>query len=286
MKNLDILQGYDPAPSGEKVAQVIAQITPKISDNATRESYKLCYSVLDLTTLASEDSQESVAAFAREVVEFAARRADIPSVASLCVYPPFVETVAMQIDGTSLKITSVAGGFPSSQTFMEVKALECAMAVENGADEVDIVLNVGMVLNGRVEEAVSEVEMLRDEVGEDVILKVILESGALADVELIYEASLRVMEAGADFVKTSTGKQSPAATPEAAVAICMAIKSFYEKSGEMRGFKAAGGIRTAADAMLYYTIVKEILGEEWLTPDYFRLGASSLAGALVEAIDG
>ncbi|MFI3293220.1 MAG: deoxyribose-phosphate aldolase [Rikenellaceae bacterium] len=285
MKNIDLLQGYAPAPTTTQVAQMLEQIAPKVASNASKEVYKLCYSLIDLTTLASEDSVDSVAAFAREAVELVASRPDIPPVASLCVYPPFVETVGMQIDGTPLKITSVAGGFPSSQTFMEVKALECAMAVESGADEVDIVLNVGMMLSGRVEEAVSEVAMLREEMGDDTVLKVILESGALADVELIYEASLLVMEAGADFVKTSTGKQSPAATPEAAVAICMAIKSFYEKSGEVRGFKAAGGIRTADDALLYYTIVKEILGEEWLSADYFRLGASSLAGALVAKID-
>ncbi len=284
MKSLETLQCYALAPSAEQVAQLLEQVTLNVASNATTDVYKLCYSLIDLTTLASEDSTESVAKFARDAVAFASSREDLPYVASLCVYPSFVETVGMEIDGTPLKITSVAGGFPSSQTFMEVKALECAMAVESGADEVDIVLNVGMVLNGRAEEAVSEVAMLREEVGDDITLKVILESGALADIDLIYNTSLLVMEAGADFVKTSTGKQSPAATPQAVVSICMAIKSFYEKSGQKRGVKVAGGVRTAEQALLYYTIVKDILGEEWLTADLFRIGASSLAEALVEKI--
>lgn len=285
MKSLETLQCYPLAPSAEQVAQLLEQVTLNVASNATTDVYKLCYSLIDLTTLASEDSTESVAKFARDAVAFASSREDLPYVASLCVYPSFVETVGMEIDGTPLKITSVAGGFPSSQTFMEVKALECAMAVESGADEIDVVLNVGKMLTGRYEEAMGEVALLREEIGEDTVLKVILESGALESEDLIYAASLLVMLAGADFVKTSTGKQSPAATPEAAVVICMAIKAYYEQCGVRCGFKAAGGIRTAEDAVLYYTIVREILGEEWLTPEYFRLGASALAGALVAKID-
>ncbi|MFI3282094.1 MAG: deoxyribose-phosphate aldolase [Rikenellaceae bacterium] len=285
MKNLEILKEFTPSPTSEEVAAVIESVMTKVSQNANKECYKLCYSLIDLTTLSSEDSEESVREFARAAVEFSAQRSDIPAVASLCVYPSFVETVGMEIDGTPLKITSVAGGFPSSQTFMEVKALECAMAVESGADEIDVVLNVGKMLTGRYEEAMGEVALLREEIGEDTVLKVILESGALESEDLIYAASLLVMLAGADFVKTSTGKQSPAATPEAAVVICMAIKAYYEQCGVRCGFKAAGGIRTAEDAVLYYTIVREILGEEWLTPEYFRLGASALAGALVAKID-
>ncbi len=285
MENLQILEGYAPSPTNDEVAAVLVRVEQQMSELSTSEVYKQCYSFIDLTTLASEDSVTSVRAFAREAVEFAASREDIPAVASLCVYPSFVEVVGMEIDGSPLKITSVVGGFPSSQTFMEVKALECAMAVESGADEVDVVLNVGMMLSGQYEEAMSEIVMLREEIGDDTILKVILESGALASNELIYAASLLSIAAGADFVKTSTGKQSPAATPEAAVVMCQAIKAHYIKSGEMIGFKAAGGIRTAKDAVLYYAIVREVLGEEWLSSEYLRLGASSLAGALVAAID-
>ncbi len=285
MENQNILNGFKPAPTQSEVALLLESVASKVSLSANVDVYKLCYSLIDLTTLASEDSVDSVKEFARSAVEFAAQRPDIPPVASLCVYPPFVEVVGLEIDGSPLKITSVAGGFPSSQTFMEVKALECAMAVESGADEIDVVLNVGMMLSGRYEEAQSEIELLREEVGADTVLKVILESGALAEPHLIYIGAMLSMCAGTDFVKTSTGKQSPAATPEAAVVICLAIKEFYEKRGVKVGFKAAGGIRTAKDALLYYTIVREILGDEWLTPEYFRLGASSLAGELVAEID-
>ncbi len=286
MEKLQILEGLSPAPTAAEVESLLGHIRSKVSQNASKEVYKLCHSLIDLTTLSSEDSVDSVRAFARAAVEFSLKRSDIPPVASLCVYPPFVEVVGMEIDGSPLKITSVGGGFPASQTFMEVKALECAMAVESGADEVDVVLNVGMMLSGQHEEAMSEIALLREEVGEDTVLKVILESGALGNEELIYVASQLAMCGGADFVKTSTGKQSPAATPEAAVVMCLAIKSYHESRGRMVGFKAAGGVKSAEDALLYYTIVSEILGEEWLTAEYFRLGASSLAEALVAEIDG
>jgi deoxyribose-phosphate aldolase len=226
-----------------------------------------------------------VAAFARRAAEFSLDYPEIPNVASICVYPPFVETVGLEIDATPLRITSVAGGFPSSQTFLEVKMLEVAMAVENGADEVDIVLNVGKMLSGSLDEAANEVEVLREE-SDGATLKVILETGALRTPELIRQASLLAMQAGADFIKTSTGKIDVAATPEAAVVMCYAIKDYYAKSGRQVGFKAAGGIRTAEEAALYYTIVKEILGEEWLTPELFRIGASSLANNLLSAIEG
>ena len=210
----------------------------------------------------------------------------MPNVASICVYPSFVETVGLAVDGTPMRITSVGGGFPASQTFLEVKMLEVAMAVENGADEVDIVLNVGKMLTGEYDEAANEVEMIRSEMDADVVLKVIIESGALKTPELIRKASLISMAAGADFIKTSTGKIDVAATPEAAVVMCQAIKDFYEKTGTMVGFKAAGGVKTPQDAALYYTIVEQILGEQWLTTELFRIGASSAANNLLSAIVG
>jgi deoxyribose-phosphate aldolase len=209
----------------------------------------------------------------------------LQNVASICVYPPFVETVGLNIDGTPLRITSVAGGFPSSQTFLEVKMLETAMALENGADEVDMVINVGKILDEAYDEAAAEVEVLRGE-AEDATLKVILETGALGEPHLIRSASLVAMAAGADFIKTSTGKIDKSATPEAAIIMCEAIRDFHAKTGRKVGFKAAGGIRSAEDAALYYTIVKEILGEEWLTPELFRIGASALANNLLSAIEG
>ena len=191
----------------------------------------------------------------------------------------------MNIDGTPLRITSVAGGFPSSQTFLEVKMLEVAMAIENGADEVDVVINVGEILSGAYDEAANEIEVLRGE-SDGATLKVILETGALKSPELIYNASLLAMAAGADFIKTSTGKIDVSATPEAAVVMCKAINEYYLKTGRKIGFKAAGGVRTAEDAALYYTIVKEILGEEWLTTELFRIGASSAANNILSAIEG
>ena len=286
MEYIEILKGYAEAATVESVAEQVAAITKAAARNHRTEVYKFCLSAVDLTTLTCNDSVESVTDFAHRTVTFAEAYPDVPNVASICVYPSFVETVGLAIDGTPMRITSVAGGFPSSQTFLEVKALEVAMAVENGADEVDIVLNVGKMLQGHYDEAAAEVEVIRGEMGEDVVLKVIIESGALKSPELIRKASLVSMLAGADFVKTSTGKIDVAATPEAAVVMCQAIKDYYEQTGRKVGFKAAGGVRTPEDAALYYTIVEEILGEEWLTTDLFRIGASSAANNLLSAILG
>ena len=254
--------------------------------NHTPEVYKLCYSAVDLTTLSCTDSVESVTEFAGKAVKFYQQFPHLPNVASICIYPPFVETVGVVVDGTDMRITSVAGGFPSSQTFLEVKVLEVAMAVENGADEIDIVLNVGKMLEGHYDEVANEVEVIRTEMSPEVVLKVIIESGALKTPDLIRKASLLSMFAGADFVKTSTGKIDVSATPEAAVVMCQAIRDYYRKTGRKVGFKPAGGVRSAEDAALYYTIVEEILGKEWLTPELFRIGASSAANNLLTAIEG
>ena len=236
------LNEYAPAWSVEQVDNEVARIKEAAKKNCTTEVYKFCYSTIDLTTLSCNDSVGSVTAFATKAAEFYQKYPHIPNVASICVYPSFVETVGLAVDGTPMRITSVAGGFPASQTFLEVKALEIAMAVENGADEIDIVMNVGHMLSGEYNEAASEVEMLREECTEDVVLKVIIESGALKTPELIRKASLLSMFAGADFVKTSTGKIDVAATPEAAVVMCQAIRDYYEKTGKKIGFKAAGGL--------------------------------------------
>lgn len=280
------LNEYAAAMTAEQVDQEVARIKAAAAKNQSVDVYKLCYSTIDLTTLSCNDSVESVTAFAGKAAAFYQAYPHIPNVASICVYPSFVETVGLAVDGTPMRITSVAGGFPASQTFLEVKALEVAMAVENGADEIDIVLNVGKMLTGEYDEAAAEVELLVKEKGDDVVLKVIIESGALKTPELIRKASLLSMFAGADFVKTSTGKIDVAATPEAAVVMCQAIRDYYEKTGIKVGFKAAGGVRTAEDAALYYTIVEEILGKEWLTPELFRIGASSVANAILTAIEG
>jgi deoxyribose-phosphate aldolase len=279
------LQEYAPAPTVEEVAAKVeaARVAAKANENV--DVYKFCYSTIDLTTLACTDSVETVTRFARRAAEFYLDYPHIPNVASICDYPPFVETVGLAVDGTPMRITSVSGGFPASQTFLEVKVLETAMAIENGADEIDIVINVGELLEGRLDEMASEIEVLREEAS-DVVLKVIIESGALKTPELIRKASLLSMMAGTDFVKTSTGKIDVAATPEAAVVMCEAIRDYYEKTGRKVGFKAAGGVRTAEDAALYYTIVEQTLGKEWLTPELFRIGASSVANNLISAIEG
>ena len=286
MEYSNILSKYAAAATVEQVAEQVAAARAAQAKNENVEVYKFCLSAVDLTTLTCNDSVESVTDFAKRTVTFGEKYPNIPNVASICVYPAFVETVGVAVDGTPMRITSVGGGFPASQTFLEVKMLEVAMAVENGADEVDIVLNVGKMLTGAYDEAANEVEMIRSEMDEDVVLKVILETGALKTPELIRRASLISMAAGADFIKTSTGKIDVAATPEAAVVMCQAIKDYFEATGRKVGFKAAGGVKSPQDAALYYTIVEQILGQEWLTTDLFRIGASSAANNLLSAIVG
>lgn len=286
MEYANHLNEYVAAPSVEEVAREVAALREAAAENHNADVYRFCYSAIDLTTLSCNDSTASVSAFAERCMEFYTAYPHIPNVASICIYPSFVETVGLVVDGSPMRITAVAGGFPSSQTFLEVKMLEAAMAIENGADEVDIVLNVGRMLTGEYDEAANEVEVIRAETDPEVVLKVIIESGALKTPELIRKASLLSMFAGADFVKTSTGKIDVAATPEAAVVMCHAIRDYYEKTGRKVGFKAAGGVRTPQDAVLYYTIVREILGEDWCTTDLFRIGASSAANNLLSAIEG
>ena len=280
-----LLNDYAPASSAEQLDEQVKSLSQKAKANENAEVYKFCLSAIDLTTLSCCDSEESVEEFARRAAEFGVDYPHLQNVASICVYPPFVETVGLAIDATPLRITSVVGGFPSSQTFLEVKMLETAMAIENGADEVDMVINVGKILAEAYDEAAAEVEVIRGE-AEDATLKVILETGALNEPHIIRAASLVAMAAGADFIKTSTGKIAVSATPEAAIVMCEAIRDFHAKTGRKVGFKAAGGIRSAEDAALYYTIVKEILGEEWLTTELFRIGASSAANNLLSAIEG
>lgn len=285
MEYATLLNDYAPAANAEQVKQQSAALSQMAKDNQNAEVYKFCLSAIDLTTLSCCDSEQSVSEFASRAAEFGVDYPHLQNVASICVYPPFVETVGLVIDATPLRITSVVGGFPSSQTFLEVKMLETAMAIENGADEVDMVINVGKILTEAYDEAAAEVEVIRGE-AEEATLKVILETGALSSPAQIRNASLLAMAAGADFIKTSTGKIDVSATPEAAIVMCEAIRDYYAKTGRKVGFKAAGGIRTAEDAALYYTIVKEILGEEWLTTELFRIGASSLANNLLSAIEG
>ena len=223
--------------------------------------------------------------FTEKVNEFDNEFPDMKNVAAICVYPNFADIVKNTLQVDDINIACVSGGFPSSQTFIEVKVAETALAIADGADEIDIVISIGKFLSGDYETMCEEIQELK-EVCKERHLKVILETGALKTASNIKKASILSMYAGADFIKTSTGKQQPAATPEAAYVMCEAIKEYYQKTGNKVGFKPAGGINTVHDAIIYYTIVKEILGEEWLNNRLFRLGTSRLANLLLSDIKG
>lgn len=286
MEYSNTLTKFGAAPADAEIRAILADVQARLRTNGNEEVYRRCFRSIDLTSLGATDSHEHIERFVAKAVRFPGHYPDIENVASVCVYPVFVETAGLVIADSGMTITSVAGGFPSSQTYLEVKMLETAMAVENGADEIDVVISLGEMLSGEYDLMGNEIETLRNEVGDDVVLKVILESGVLARPELIHRAAVIAMEAGADFIKTSTGKAAVSATPEAAVVMCLAIREFAERTGRRVGFKAAGGISTPQDAVLYYTIVERILGPQWLTPALFRIGASSLAGSLLNAIVG
>lgn len=284
MEYINSLKEYDLDITERFVKEQVEQAGKLALKNFNTEVYKLCYSCIDLTSLNVTDNDTLIKDFTRKAVEFGRKFPDIPNVASICVYPNFVDTVGIEAGDSGIRITSVAGGFPSSQTYLEVKMLEIAMAVETGADEIDIVMNVGQMMSGEYEPLANEIELIKNEVGDEIVLKVIIESGALLEPEMVRKASLLSMLAGADFIKTSTGKIPVAATPGAAVVMCGAIKDYYEKTGRKVGFKAAGGVKTPEDAALYYTIVEMILGKEWLSPGLFRIGASSAANNIISAI--
>lgn len=248
--------------------------------NNTNANKKLAFSCIDLTTLNSTDTQTKVAEFTSKVNNFNNDYPDMPNVAAICVYPNMVSVVEQTLDIPEVNIASVSGGFPSSMTFTQIKVDESKMALSNGADEIDIVLALSDFLDGKFQQAHDEIASIKEAVGK-AHLKVILETGALETPEKIWQASVLAINAGADFIKTSTGKISPAATPEAAYIMCSAIAWHYEQTGQKVGFKPAGGISTSEDALMYLSIVKEVLGDEWLNPSLFRLGASRLANNLL-----
>lgn len=266
-------------------AQVSAIIDSKVAENNTLDVKKFLFNCIDLTTLNTTDSDESVMKFTQNVNRFEESYPDLKNVAAICVYPCFAEIVKDTLEVEGVNIACVSAGFPSSQTFIEVKVAETAMAILDGADEIDIVISVGKFLTGDYETMCDEIAEIKATCKEK-HLKVILETGALQSAENIKKASILSMYAGADFIKTSTGKQQPAATPEAAYVMCQAIKEYYEQTGIKVGFKPAGGINCVNDALIYYTIVKEVLGDEWLTNKLFRLGTSRLANLLLSEIVG
>lgn len=285
-KYLTALAKYDTQLNDADVqVQVAALIEKKVPENNTEEVKKFLFNCIDLTTLNTTDSDESVMRFTEKVNRFDDEFPDLKNVAAICVYPNFAQVVKDTLEVEGINIACVSGGFPSSQTFTEVKIAETAMALADGADEIDIVIPVGAFLSGDYETMCEEIMELKETCKEH-HLKVILETGALKTASNIKKASILSMYSGADFIKTSTGKQQPAAPPEAAYVMCQAIKEYYEQTGNKVGFKPAGGINTVNDALIYYTIVKEVLGKEWLSNELFRLGTSRLANLLLSEIKG
>lgn len=285
-KYLDAIAASKVITDDSRVAEAVKEILDKhLEENRNEEVYKFLFNTIDLTTLKATDSPVSVSNFTEAVNRFEEEYPELPNVAAICVYPNFAQVVRAVLEVSSVDVACVSGGFPSSQTFQEVKIAETALAVEGGADEIDIVLNLGDFLDG-------DYESVCDEIAEQKaacngrILKVILESGALKTAERIKAASVLSLYAGADFLKTSTGKEFPGASLEAAYVMMQAIKEYFEKTGRRVGFKAAGGVATTEEAIQYYTLAKEILGEEWLSNEYFRIGASRLANNLLSDILG
>lgn len=273
----------DDAQVAAAVKKIIAE---KVHENDNLETKKFLFGSIELTTLKTTDSDESVMAFTERVNQFDEAYGDLPHVATICVYPCFAKTVAQTLEIDGVEIACVSGSFPSSQALIEVKIAETALAVKDGATEIDIVMPVGKFLAGDYESVCDDIAELKATCGEDVAMKVILETGCLKTGSNIKKASIISMYAGADYIKTSTGKEKISATPEAAYVMCQAIKEYYEQTGIQIGFKPAGGINSVMDALIYYTIVKEVLGEKWLTNKWFRMGTSRLANLLLSEIVG
>ena len=277
---------YNCNISDEEVREAVKKIiAEKVHENDTPEVKKFLMGSVELTTLKTTDSEESVMAFTEKVNQFDDAYPDLPHVATVCVYPCFAKTVSETLEVDGVEIACVSGSFPSSQTFPEIKIAETALAIKDGATEIDMVLPVGKFLSGNYEDVADEIAELKAVCGEHK-MKVILETGCLKTASNIKKAAILAMYGGADYIKTSTGKLEPAATPEAAYVMCQAIKEYFTKTGIQIGFKPAGGLNSVMDALIYYTIVKEVLGEKWLTNQWFRMGTSRLANLLLSEIVG
>lgn len=283
----EALAKYDCALNDEQVAaEVKWLLDEKMPENNNLDVKKFLFGSIELTTLKNTDNDESVMAFTEKVNRFDNDYPELPHVATICVYPCFAAAVKNTLDVDGVNIACVSGSFPSSQALIEVKVAETALAVKDGADEIDIVMPVGKFLCGDYEGVCDDISELKETCGEDVAMKVILETGCLRDTADIKRASILSMYAGADYIKTSTGKEKVSATPVAAYVMCQAIKEYYDQTGRQVGFKPAGGINTVDDALAYYTIVKEVLGNKWLTNKWLRLGTSRLANLLLSEIEG
>ena len=288
----ELFKKYGYTPDEEAISRQLELIAQGLEKVVTNEVFKECFSIMDLTTLSPKDTPSSVSKLVGKVTSFAKDYPQWPLPASICVYPNFAGIIASQRVSPELHVTTVAGCFPASQSFLEVKLQEIEMAVRDGADEIDIVLALNAFLDGDYDRAGNEILESRKRIdavaaslGRKVVLKVILETGILTTAEKIADASFLAMENGADFIKTSTGKIDVNATPRAAWIMCECIRAFYQRTGKKVGFKAAGGISSAMDAVCYYSIVNTLLGEEWLNKNLFRFGVSRLANQLLSAVE-
>ena len=282
----EALSKYNTKIEDKDVKEAIKKIIiEKVHENDNIDVKKFLMGSVELTSLHTTDSEESILAMTERVNEFDNTYPDLPHVATICVYPCFAKIVSESLEVDGVEIACVSGSFPSSQALIEVKVAETALALKDGATEIDIVMPVGKFLSDDYEGTADEISELKEVCGEHK-MKVILETGCLKTAENIKKASIIAMYAGADYIKTSTGKLEPAATPEAAYVMCQAIKEYYKKTGIQVGFKPAGGLNTVMDALIYYTIVKEVLGEKWLTNKLFRLGTSRLANLLLSEVTG
>jgi len=273
------------APSENEIRKGLKAVSQMTKEAADKRLLMNILNSIDLTSLNVTDNKSTILHLTGRVNSFSGRFSNIPNVAAICVYPNFVSFVKEKLTVKNVRIASVAGGFPSSQTYREIKIAECKMAVEEGAEEIDVVMPVGSFLGNDFAEVAEEIAEIKEAIGER-RLKVIVESGLFNDYEQIFKASMIAMDAGADFIKTSTGKTTVSATPEAAYVMCQAILSFYNETGIKVGFKAAGGITGTSDALTYYNITKYCLGERWLGNDLFRIGASRLANNILADISG
>lgn len=280
------LNRYNLDITDEEVKEAVKKmIAEKVPENDTPEVKRFMFGSIELTTLTTLDSDESVLQLVEKVNKFAHEYPDMPHVATVVTYPRFSKLVSQSLEVDGVIPTCVSGAFPSSQALMEIKVAETSLAVRDGAGNVDIVMHVGQFLSGDYETVCDEIREQKAACGK-VPLKVILETGDLGSAANIKKASILSMYSGADYIKTSTGKEKVSATPEAAYVMCQAIKEYYDETGIMVGFKPAGGINSVMDALIYYTIYKEILGEKWLTNELFRLGTSRLANLLLSELEG
>lgn len=286
-KYLDMLALYNTKLNDAEVSEAVRKIiAEKVHENDNDDVKRFLFGSIELTSLKTTDSEESILAFTERVNQFDSAYPNMPHVATICTYPCYASIVSESLEVSGVEVTCVSAGFPSSQMLPEIKVAETALAVKDGATEIDIVMSVGKFLSGDYEGMCDEISEIKSVCGDDVPLKVILETGDIKTAENIKKASLLAMYAGADYIKTSTGKEPISATPEAAYVMCQAIKEYHEKTGIKIGFKPAGGINTVMDAIIYYTIVKEVLGKEWLTNKYLRLGTSRLTNLLLSELTG